>query len=100
MAFIVEKTFTRPDVTTPWPWDEFPVDKRAELEALRSSNNVTMENSMSADGLVATYTDSCASADEYAEYFTDANAIWTAGGLFTSATNNNVVINHTVLEDT
>ena len=100
MAFIVERTFVRPNTSTAWPWENFPVDKAAELEAKRSNFNVTKTESFSEDGLTATYRDSCPTYEEYYAYFIEAKTLWEEGSISSNAAANNVSISHEVIENT
>ena len=110
MAYTIERTFVRPDTSTAWPWENFPVDKTAELTALRDTYNVTRTESFSADGLTATYTESCESAEKYADYFYQVKPIWAAGNLIaeenatgvtdSTTASNGVTINISVVENT
>lgn len=100
MAFIVKRTFVRPNTSTAWPWENFPVDKAAELEAKRSNFNVVKTESFSEDGLTATYTDSCPTYAEYCNYFEEAKPLWDEGGISSNAEANNVSVSHEVIENT
>lgn len=100
MAYILERTFTRTDTSTPWPWSGMPADRQATLVSLRQTHGVTMTDSLSADGLVATYTDTAASESDYVAYFNAAQPHWQATDIEGNASTNNVVIDFTVTENT
>lgn len=109
MAYVIERTFVRPDTSTAWPWETFGVDKEAEITALRETHGVTKTVSSSADQLTFTATESCSSYDVYCEYFFAAKSVWVTGGIITeenstgvtSATtaSNGVTVNISVLEN-
>lgn len=100
MAYVLERTFTRPDTDTAWPWGGLTAESQASLEALRQEHGVTMTNSMSSDELVATYTDTAASEADYVEYFNAAQVYWQAANIEGASASNNIVIDFTVLENT
>ena len=111
MAYTIERTFVRPDTSTAWPWDNFGVDKEAEISALRSTHSVTRsEGTLSSDGLSMTYTESCPSFDAYRSYHTEAKSVWVSGGIITeenatgvtnsTSASNGVTVNISVLENT
>jgi hypothetical protein len=110
MAYVIERTFVRSNTETQWPSETFPVDKQTELLALRETHGVTHTASFSADGLSAVYTESCSSEQAYANYFSQAKAVWAAGNIIseenatgvsgTTTANNGITINVSVLENT
>ena len=100
MAYILERTFTRTDTSTPWPWSGISDSIQAQIAGLRSTHGVTMAESISADGLVATYTDTCTSESAYGDYFEAAQVHWQSADVEGAAESNNIIIDFAVLENT
>ena len=69
MAYVIERTFVRPDTSTAWPWANVTSDKQTEIDAMRTAHNVTLTVTNSADNLSAVYTERCDSYNEYRYYF-------------------------------
>ena len=113
MAYVIERTFVRPDTSTAWPWDTFPVDNSTQITAKRDSHGVSItDHPDSADGLSTRYTESCASYDVYSQYYDEVHPFWISGGLLTeqnlsdisstgtTSTGNGVTVSISVLENT
>ena len=81
MAFIVERTFARPDTSTAWPWESISSSDASALVSARAANNVTQTVQTSDNGLEVSYTESCASYEEYLVYFEKAQPIWVSNSL-------------------
>lgn len=94
MALVVEFIVTRPDLETGWPWEG--VSEFSQLSALREEYGATSSDSISADGLSWTWTESCPL--ENGAYFDAFSAFWEEQGVNSTAASNNVTVSSSVIE--
>lgn len=97
MAFIVDRTFTRTDAGTAWPWESMAASDTSTLESSRTTHSVSQAITAADDGLSITYRESCASYDAYLPYFEVAQPIWQSNNLGTAS---GISFTHTVVENT
>jgi hypothetical protein len=100
MAFIIDRTFVRPNTSTAWPWSSIDSTLISQLNAAKATYNVTTTSTEAADGLSCVYTDSCPSYSDYYDYFTETRSIWSSVNLTSNIENDNIVLTYNIVENT
>ena len=100
MAFIIDRTFVRPDTSTAWPWSGITSSLTNQLNAAKTTYSVTTTSTESADGLTCVYTDTCPTYSDYVNYFEDTKSIWNTVNLSSNITNDNITMTYNVVENT
>ena len=95
MALVVEFTVTRPDLETSWPWEG--ISEFSQLSALREEHGATSSDSISADELSWTWTESCPMETGDA-YFSAYSSFWEDQGVNSAAASSNVTVSSSVIE--
>jgi len=94
MAMTVEFKITRPGTDTDWPWSS--LSGVSELNSLREQYNVTSSDSVSDDGLVWTWYETCPD-ENVQDYFSAYKSFWQKTGVNIIASDNNVTIDSRVV---
>lgn len=100
MAFIIDRTFVRPDTSTPWPWSGITSSSTNQLNAAKTTHSVTTTSTESADGLTCVYTDTCPSYSQYIDYFNETQSIWQGVNLEQNVQDDNITMTYNVVENT
>lgn len=100
MAFIIDRTFVRPNTTTPWPWSTITPTLVSELNSAKATYNVTTTNTESDDGLTCVYTDTCPTYTSYVDYTNATRDIWSGVGLESNVASDNITMSYNVVENT
>lgn len=95
MALVVEFTVTRPDLETSWPWEG--IAEFSQLSSLREEHGATSSDSISADELSWTWTESCPMETGDA-YFAAYSSFWEDQGVTAAAASSNVTVSSSVIE--
>ena len=95
MALVVEITVTRPNLETSWPWEG--ISEFSQLTSLREEHGATSSDSISADELSWTWTESC-SMETGDAYFAAYSSFWEDQGLNSTAASSNVTVSSSIIE--